>query len=174
MLEARARVLLVAAHEILRRRAADRTASPEPFRLPPSIEALAGRGDEGQSYAELVPRVRATAEERLPAGASLLVVSRGDPELLRIRGRNAEHFPQDRAGAWAGFYPADGEAAVRHLEELIARGHGFIVFPSTGFWWLDHYAELAAFLGRSAALVAADRHCLIFDLHPSFEQEVAA
>ena len=42
----------------------------------------------------------------IPRNATVLVVSRGDEELLRIGPRRALHFPQDEFGRYAGYPPA--------------------------------------------------------------------
>ena len=93
-------------------------------------------------YAESVDRLRQAVAANVPDSATVLVVSRGDDELLRLGGRTAWHFPRDDGGGWAGHYPADDGEAVRHLEALRAEGAGYVVLPATGLWWLDHYPAL--------------------------------
>ena len=95
-------------------------------------------------YRQLVERFRAAINASVPPGATVLVVSRGDDELLAVGSdRRAWHFPRDEAGGYAGCYPADDEAAVAHIEELFEQGAGYIAIPSTSLWWLDHYPALA-------------------------------
>ena len=60
--------------------------------------------------------------EAVPAGATVLVVSRGDDDLVSFDGRVGWHFPQAEDGVYAGHHPQDGDAAIRHLEELRTRG----------------------------------------------------
>ncbi|HZD05715.1 MAG TPA: glycosyltransferase, partial [Longimicrobiales bacterium] len=43
----------------------------------------------------------------VPEGASVLVVSKGDPALLDLPDRTAPHFPQSENGGYAGFHPRD-------------------------------------------------------------------
>ena len=85
--------------------------------------------------------VRDFVGETLPAGATVLVVSRGDDELVSLEGRVGWHFPQAEDGRYAGYHPEDGETAIRHLEELRARGATHLVIPATSAWWLEHYED---------------------------------
>ena len=88
---------------------------------------------------ELRERVRQAVAASVPAGATVLVVSRGDDELLRIDGRRAWHFPREDDGAYSGHHPADSDEAIALLEQQRDAGAEFIVFPETAGWWLDHY-----------------------------------
>jgi hypothetical protein len=80
--------------------------------------------------------------ESVRPGATMLVVSRGDDELLGLAGRQGWHFPQTPDGTYAGHAPAESGAAIRHLEELREQGAEYLLFPSTALWWLEHYAGL--------------------------------
>jgi hypothetical protein len=116
-------------------------------------------------YRELVTAVRRHVVKLVPEGATVLVVSKGDDELLRLDGRDGWHFPQTEGGLYAGHHPPDGGAAVDHLEDLRARGAQFLVMPSTSFWWLNHYPELRDHLERRyGALPVEEDSCLVFDL----------
>jgi glycosyltransferase involved in cell wall biosynthesis len=109
--------------------------------------------------------VRQFAAETLPAGATVLVVSRGDDELVALDGRVGWHFPQAEDGLYAGHHPRDDETAIRHLEDLRARGATHLVIPATSAWWLDHYADFRQHLEERFAVVAADpATCVAFDL----------
>lgn len=107
-------------------------------------------------YQGLVDRIRAQVRATVPHGACVLVVTRGDESLLRFDGREGRHFPQTPTGLYAGHYPVDGAEAVAHLEELRARGAGYLVIPATARWWLDHYPELLAALEEGGELLASD------------------
>lgn len=172
--EERLRSLLVITHESLRRRFAEDSGLDDTTHHRPLAAVVRSRFEDISDYPELVQGVRARVETELPDGARVLVVSRGDPELLRLGGRTAGHFPQTRSGEWAGFYPAGGEAAVEHLERLLGHGYEFLVFPSCARWWLEYYAELAHFLDASARLVHHASACTIFDLRSHRTREVAA
>jgi GT2 family glycosyltransferase len=117
-------------------------------------------------YAALTERIRALVAERVPAEATVLVVSRGDERLLALgAGRRAWHFPQEDDGAYAGRHPGDSDEAIAQLEALRARGGEFLLFPETGLWWLDHYRELAQHLERFARPVVREpQTCVIYAL----------
>jgi hypothetical protein len=109
--------------------------------------------------------VRSFAAEQLPAGATVLVVSRGDDELLALDGQVGWHFPQADDGRYAGYHPEDGETAIRHLEELRARGATHLVIPATSAWWLEHYEDFRRHLEtRCVALPADPETCVAYDL----------
>lgn len=97
-------------------------------------------------YRHEVDAVREAVTESVPAGAVVLVVSRGDRELLRFDERTGRHFPQAPDGHYGGHHPADSEQAIAHLEELRAKGATHLVFPPTAAWWLGHYDAFASYL----------------------------
>jgi hypothetical protein len=121
-----------------------------------------------RQYRQVVRAIWEVVRTALPWGATVLVVSKGDDELLgllELDGRRAWHFPQGAEGAWAGYNPADSAEAIEHLEALRARGGQFLLFPATARWWLDHYGEFRQHLQRRyrTVLDQADA-CLIFAL----------
>jgi GT2 family glycosyltransferase len=119
-------------------------------------------------YARLRERVRDVVLETVPPGGRVLVVSKGDDELLALDGRAATHFPQ-LDGSYAGFYPRDAADAIAQVRALHARGAGFLVFPETSLWWLDHYVELGRYLDeRCAKTVAEDGSCIVYSLGGRF------
>ena len=97
-------------------------------------------------YEALVQRVRQLVCETVPVGAAVLVMTKGDDELLRFDGRRGWHFPQRDDGAYTGYYPPDSEACIAELERLRARGAEFLVIPETSRWWLEHYKRFAEHL----------------------------
>jgi GT2 family glycosyltransferase len=99
-------------------------------------------------YRELTERLLRAVMTAVPAGATVLVVSRGDDELVKIDRRRAWHFPRDEAGKYAGYHPGDSREAIARLEAGRAAGAEYIVFPRTGTWWLDHYGELRRHLDQ--------------------------
>ncbi len=105
---------------------------------------------------------RAEARAPLP---QVIVVSKGDNELLKLNGCAGQHFPQDSKGGYAGYHPENGADAVKLLEAARKRGGEFLLLPSTSLWWLDHYKELAAHLATHYAEAARDEAtCVLFDL----------
>ena len=94
----------------------------------------------GADYDTLVARVRQLVHDTIPPGATVLVLSKGDDELLRFTDRRGWHFPQSDDGGYAGHYPADSDACIAELERLRQRGADFLVIPETASWWLQHYS----------------------------------
>jgi len=107
-------------------------------------------------YEREAEQVREAVKGTVPSGSTVLVISRGDEELLQLNGRRAQHFPQAEDGGWAGHHPADSEEAVAHLESLRDRGAEFLVIPPTYLWWLRHYEGLREHLERNCEPVVAD------------------
>ena len=98
----------------------------------------------------------------VPADARVVAADKWDPSLLREAGRSGGHFP-DLALHPRG-YPADDGDAIGHLADLQARGADYLVFPSAGFWWLDHYSGFARHLATRHDRVWADEVCVIYRL----------
>jgi GT2 family glycosyltransferase len=118
------------------------------------------------AYQRVTQRIREIIADTLPAGATVLVVSKGDEELLRLEGHSARHFPAADDGTWAGHHPSDSDEAVATLEAMRAAGGQFIVFPSTGMWWLEHYRGLTEHLEqRYETIVREEDTCVIFALN---------
>jgi glycosyltransferase involved in cell wall biosynthesis len=116
-------------------------------------------------YDRLVRRVREVVDARLPADATVVVVSRGDDALLDLGGRPAWHFPRAPDGRYAGHHPADDAEAIARLEAVRAEGGQYLVFPQTALWWLDHYVGLREHLERRYRSIARPEDAgLIFDL----------
>ena len=84
--------------------------------------------------------------------------------MLDIEDRTAWHFPRDEQGVWPGFYPADSEAAIAHLEELRKRGAEYLVLPASAMWWLDHYHGFAHHLAGYDRVEPDDKGGVIFAL----------
>jgi hypothetical protein len=103
----------------------------------------------------------------LPPDATVLVVSRGDNDLLNLDGRDAWHFPREADGRYSGHHPADDQSAISHLEELCNWGAEYLLFPSTAFWWFDHYQEFKRHLETRHRLVFRQNDCAIYALSGS-------
>ena len=123
------------------------------------------RRRQDDSYENLIANVRECIRAHIPAYSQLLVVSKGDEALLAIDNRRAEHFPQDTEGAFAGWYPADSEGAIRHLEHLRNRGAKFFVLPKPSLWWFDFYGGFREHLETRYTVINRDPECRIFSLH---------
>lgn len=116
-------------------------------------------------HQQLRERVRQAVEATLPLDAVVLVVSKGDDDLLGFRCRQAWHFPQLEHGQYAGHHPADSADAIAQLEELRAKGGNFLVLPATTLWWLDHYEGFRQHIESRYRVLLEDRDtCLIFAL----------
>jgi 8-oxo-dGTP pyrophosphatase MutT (NUDIX family) len=117
-------------------------------------------------YMSMTRRIRELVSENLPPEARVLVVSRGDEELLKLGAdRRASHFPESPDGEYGGHHPADSSEAIDHLESARERGAQYLLLPETGFWWLDHYGEFIDHLeSRYRTVVQDDDACLIFAL----------
>jgi GT2 family glycosyltransferase len=99
-------------------------------------------------YRDLVKRIREVVDRELPPDATVLVVSNGDDELLKLGAhRRGWHFPQMKDGTYAGYHPADSAEAIAHIEALRDKGATHIVFPQTASWWLEFYEALGQYLG---------------------------
>jgi hypothetical protein len=129
-----------------------------------SSQPEGGIGDA--DYVELRQRIHDVVRKLIPARSTIVVVSKGDQELVRLEDRDGWHFPRTSAGQYGGYHPADGLAAISHLEELRVSGADYFLLPSPYFWWLDHYPELAEHLHSRYRLVT-DRpdSCLIYHLN---------
>ena len=136
----------------------------KPANLPARAPAAPARVDK-QRYGEIIGHIRRLAKKNLPRRAQVIVISKGDDELLKLNGGTGWHFPQDKKGVYAGHYPADSAEVIAHLEALRKRGGEFLLLPSTSLWWLDHYKEFSAHLAtRYTELAREDNTCVLFDL----------
>ena len=118
-----------------------------------------------QQYGEIIQTIRQFAGKNLPKRAKVIVVSKGDDELLKLNTCAGLHFPQDNKGVYAGYYPENGAEAVKMLEAVRKWRGEFFLIPSTSLWWLEHYPELAAHLKTHYSEIARDdATCVIFDL----------
>jgi hypothetical protein len=128
------------------------------------------------AYRELPERIREVVGRCVPAGATVVVVSKGDDALLKLPVERAWHFPQTVDGTYAGHYPATSAAAIAHLEALRARGATHLLVPGTALWWLDHYEGLHEHLETRYRRSWSDARCAIYDLAASMtasEREIA-
>jgi hypothetical protein len=121
-----------------------------------------------ERYRDLIEDVQACVRSCVPAGAVVLIVSKGDPDLLRIDGVRAWHFPRDEWGSYAGHHPASSVEAIVHLRHLFSQGARYLVFPETSVWWLSHYRELADLLESAHELkMSREGVCVVYQLRES-------
>jgi GT2 family glycosyltransferase/glycosyltransferase involved in cell wall biosynthesis/SAM-dependent methyltransferase len=127
-------------------------------------------------YLKMIGRIRDVARNVLPRDGSVLVVSKGDDDLLNLECGTVRHFPQAQNGLYAGFHPADGAEAIAHLEDLRKKGAAYLLFPSTSFWWLDYYQDFKAHLRARYRRIWIDDNCIIYSLTQRFvaEQKILA
>ncbi|MCI0636374.1 MAG: glycosyltransferase family 4 protein, partial [Actinobacteria bacterium] len=104
-------------------------------------------------------------------GSIVLVVSKGDDDLVDIDGRTAWHFPQGPDEAWAGYHPADSASAIRHLEAVRNRGARYLALPNTAFWWLHHYCDFGRHLWERHRRIHSDEEVVVFDLGDSARRD---
>lgn len=132
------------------------------------VDGHASRWSGLAGYRQVVEQVRRTVGRAALPGSTVLVVSRGDEDLVKLDGLVGWHFPRAESGVYAGHYPADSAAAIDHLEALRARGARYLVFPLTAMWWLEHYAELAQYLAARYMRVGGnDDACVVYKLFRS-------
>jgi len=118
-----------------------------------------------EEYLRTVQAIHRVIREALPEQPPILVVSKGDDELVQMCGRRAVHFPRAANGVWAGHYPADSFEAIALVEGERVRGARYLLFPEPSLWWLDHYAYLSRYLEATSRVAAQHEGvCLIFEL----------
>ena len=144
-----------------------------PEAAPDRSDEASGGGMGAVEYADLVRRIRAVVDAVLPLHSTVLVVSRGDDDLLELAGRRSWHFPRAADGRYLGYHPADDQEAIAHLEELRAKGAEYLLFPSAAFWWLEHYAGFAEHVRSRYSTIAYEADaCLVFELVERFLSDV--
>lgn len=102
-----------------------------------------------RAYDQMVTRVRSLVHRHVPPDATVIVVSKGDDELLKLYGRRGWHFPREENGVYAGYHPHSGTSAIIHLEALRALGGQYFLLPATSAWWLDTYPEFRKHLSAT-------------------------
>jgi hypothetical protein len=142
-----------------------------PFKLQNEIEAKLKQFEAAEvAYNRLVQRIRQIMATALPAEAIVLVVSKGDRELVEPGSRRVWHFPQTGDGLYWNGNPADSTDAVSQLEALRRKGAGFLLLPSTEFWWLDYYNDFSRHLDKCYSRILKDEYCIVYDLGTSTKE----
>ncbi|MGH8542212.1 MAG: hypothetical protein ACREX3_00900 [Gammaproteobacteria bacterium] len=121
---------------------------------------------QSPGYAALVDRIRGLVSAIVRPGSTVIVISRGDEQLLDFENATGWHFPQAANGVYAGFHPRDSLEAIKHLEELRMRGGNYLLLPATATWWVDFYSEFGEHLERNYSVVARERGaCVLYSLN---------
>src|SRR5215207_944051 len=113
---------------------------------------------------EQVQSFRALIEAHLPERATVLVVTKGDADLLKVGNRESWHFPRRPDGKWLGHHPKSDEAASAMLEEMRAAGAEFLCFPRDERWWLKRYDRFRRYLECGHSAIARTEEGVIFDI----------
>jgi 4-amino-4-deoxy-L-arabinose transferase-like glycosyltransferase len=87
-------------------------------------------------------------KETTPADARIVAADGGDPTIFYYAHRKGWHF-LEKNGIWNNL-PLNSAEAIANLEDLRDRGATFLVFPFRTRWWLDYYADFAAYLKMNA------------------------
>ena len=120
------------------------------------------RGRPSESYLAQVDRVRRAVADVVPTGSTVLVVSKGDEELLAVPGRTMIHFPSEDDGTYAGWYPASTDDVVARIERHVVGGAGYVVFPLSASWWFDYYEGLDSRFRQMFDEIGVNGACRIF------------
>jgi len=156
------RDMLLEAHDQLLRRD-EEIALTLAATLPPGKAPGPAAGGKYLQYQQVVQRTRDLVRRSVPGGSNVLIVSKGDDDLLRIDPCRGSHFPQREDGRYVGHHPANGLVALEHLKELQSRGGQFLLIPQPNLWWLDHYRELADYLNQQCTRVIDEPDtCVMF------------
>jgi glycosyltransferase involved in cell wall biosynthesis len=144
----------------------DRAAAAPPKSPGQRVGPTSSRPAGGKAgYAGLVRRLRRLLRTKLRRGATVAVVSKGDEALVRLDGLNGCHYPQTRAGVYAGYNPGTSAEALLYLEGVRRKGADYLVFPKTAVWWLDYYAEFSEYLSRHHEKIIDDPElCVVYRL----------
>ena len=116
-------------------------------------------------YQQLRRDIEGIVATRLPSDATVLILSKGDDELVKLRDRQCGwHFPQLADGRYSYIYPAHSAEAIEQLEALRGKGASHLLFPKPALWWLDYYREFKDHLESRYRLAVREEDCIIFDL----------
>ena len=118
-----------------------------------------------QYHLQLMPHIREAMHETVPSNATVVVLSEGSDEFLKLGGRRASHFLRDEFGKYQAGHPADSADAIARLEGLRGEGAEFLLIPRPAYWWMSHYGEFKDYL-ETHYQEEAERpdSCLLYDL----------
>lgn len=115
-----------------------------------------------ESYERVRTGVRRDLSAHLPEGATVMVASGGDDDLVGSEHLRTTHFPGADGGTHLGWNPSGPELVAR-LDAANRAGWRHLVLPSSQFWWLHCHPELVDRLDR-ATLVHDGDDSRIWDL----------
>ncbi|MEQ8841476.1 MAG: glycosyltransferase [Acidimicrobiales bacterium] len=133
-----------------------------------------GEGDDAAGEACDAAAIRHRIQSVAEPGAPVLVVSLGDDALTDLGSQPCWHFPESGDGAWAGFDPVDGRAAISHLDAQRQRGARYFVLPQTAADWRRRFPELIEHLEREGKRCYQDDTVAIYDLVPAVDDVALA
>jgi hypothetical protein len=122
---------------------------------------------DNMDYARIISNIRRTVENQVPSGSHVLVITKGDEQMVRFTGRTGWHFPRGPDGLYAGYNPANSTAAIEHLEALRDQGAEYLLLPRTAFWWWDFYTEMHSYVKSRYPQIWSDASCVIYHLSPA-------
>jgi cell division protein FtsB len=108
--------------------------------------------------------IRETVRRYVPREAVVAVAGRGDPELIRLYGRPAFHFPEKADGGYAGRDPAGQTEAITQLERARQRGASFFLIPKDSFPWLSSCSDFAEYLSQRYPAIVRDQDLILYSL----------
>lgn len=111
----------------------------------------------------LKQEIREAVHTTVPPNSIVLVISKGDDDLLKLDGCQGWHFPQTATGSYAGHHPADSREASEQLEELRRKGAQYLLIPDPSRWWLNHYAGFREHLDSYSRILDTGA-CVVFDI----------
>lgn len=115
-----------------------------------------------ESYEQVRAGVRRDLAAALPRGATVMVASGGDDDMVESEHLRTTHFPGAESGTHLGWNPSGAELVAR-LDAANRAGWNHLVLPATQLWWLHCHPELVERLDR-ATLVHDGDDCRIWDL----------
>jgi SAM-dependent methyltransferase len=128
------------------------------------------------SRAELLRSIQEAVRFALPYWASVVVINRGDPDVLGVLDRERHgrsEFPQ--GDHRPGDAPRDAGRLIDELERLRDEGWDYILVPATAFEWLDERPEFGQYLETEYRSVLDEPACVLFRLEtPGVESDSPA
>ncbi|MBW3665221.1 MAG: glycosyltransferase [Actinobacteria bacterium] len=126
-------------------------------------------------YDRLISRLRERAANHVPTDDDVLVVSKGDDELLTVvPGQGGRHFPCRDDGHYSGFPPGDSVSAIAQLEAARSLGAQWLLVPGSSLWWRDYYEDFWGYLRCYYQVCVEDDDCALFDLRATGTQDDVA